>query len=68
MASALLEIAASRGIERVTALTAPNRNASTRILEKLGFNRVGEALDEEIGPAWGWERTVAGSVLDGNGS
>ena len=68
MASALLRIAEANGAERVSAQTAPAPGASTRILEKLGFTRAGEALDEDIGLAWVWERAVAPSVRDGNGS
>jgi len=68
MAGALLRIAEAHGVDRVCAQTAPEPSASTRILEKLGFARAGEALDEEIGTAWVWERTVAAPVRDGNGS
>jgi RimJ/RimL family protein N-acetyltransferase len=59
MARALLRIAAAGGVERVSAQTAPEPNASTRILEKLRFTRAGEAVDEEIGRAWVWERPAA---------
>jgi RimJ/RimL family protein N-acetyltransferase len=67
MAKALLSIAAAGGVESVSAQTAPEPNASTRILEKLGFSRAGEAVDEEIGPAWVWKRPTA-RPIDGNGS
>lgn len=41
-------------VTRVTAHTAAERNASTRILEKIGMRRVGE--EEEDGmPVWVWE-------------
>jgi [ribosomal protein S5]-alanine N-acetyltransferase len=68
MASALLRIARAHGVARVSAQTAPEPGASPRILEKLGFTRAGEALDEDIGLAWVWERPAAEAVLDGNGS
>lgn len=67
MARALVEIAAAHGVCRVSAQTAPEPNASTRILEKLRFSRAGDAVDDEIGPAWAWERPASDGV-DGNGS
>lgn len=39
----------------ITAKTAPEHNASTRILQKNGFVHTGSVEDEEIGEAWGWE-------------
>ena len=38
----------------ITAKTAPEANASTRILEKHGFVRAGIVQDHEIGDAWRW--------------
>jgi len=38
----------------ITAKTAPEENASTRILKKNGFERKGEVQDHEIGNAWLW--------------
>ena len=67
MARALLRIAAAHGIDTVSAQTAPEPGASARILEKLRFSRTGEAIDEEIGRAWVWERPAADGP-DGNGS
>ncbi len=43
-------------IGAVTANTAPARNASTRILEKLGFVRDGVIQDPDIGEAWHWRK------------
>ena len=40
----------------VRAHTLPERNASVRILEKLGFAHLGEVVDPEDGPVWRWER------------
>jgi GNAT superfamily N-acetyltransferase len=40
----------------VRAHTLPERNASVRILEKLGFARLGQVIDPEDGPVWRWER------------
>ncbi|MGH7579972.1 MAG: GNAT family N-acetyltransferase [Gemmatimonadales bacterium] len=43
----------------VRAHTLPERNASVRILEKLGFAHLGEVVDPEDGPVWRWERAPA---------
>ena len=56
MAATLVDLAKrTAGIRRVRAHTLRERNASTRILEKLGFERVGETADAEAGPVWRWE-------------
>ena len=38
----------------ITAKTAPDYNASTKILQKNGFAFTGTVQDEEIGDAWLW--------------
>lgn len=38
----------------VRAFTLPRVNASTRILERLGFTRVGMAHDDDAGEVWEW--------------
>lgn len=38
----------------ITAKTAPEHNASTKILQKNGFIFSGVVQDHEIGDAWGW--------------
>lgn len=38
----------------IKAYTLPERNASTRILERLGFTQVGEARDPDAGIVWEW--------------
>lgn len=43
----------------VCAETLPEANASTRILERLGFVVTGTALDAEAGPVWHWELAPA---------
>jgi RimJ/RimL family protein N-acetyltransferase len=53
MAARLLDIAKSA--KRVVAHTLPQQNASTRVLERLGFARAGEVRDAENGVAWRWE-------------
>jgi RimJ/RimL family protein N-acetyltransferase len=61
MAAGLVDLAErTAGIQRVRAHTLPARNASTRILEKLGFERIGETIDPEAGQVWRWERNPAG--------
>lgn len=42
----------------VRAHTLPQENASTRVLTKCGFTRVGESVDHAVGPVWNWERGV----------
>jgi ribosomal-protein-alanine N-acetyltransferase len=44
-----------RRVRRVLAHTLPERNASTRILEKCGFKHCGELVDPVDGPIWCWE-------------
>jgi RimJ/RimL family protein N-acetyltransferase len=57
MAAQLTERAAAAPAARtVRAHTLPERNASARILEKLGFDHLGEVVDPEDGPVWRWER------------
>jgi RimJ/RimL family protein N-acetyltransferase len=45
----------------VRAHTLPERNASVRILEKLGFTHLGQVVDPEDGPVWRWERAPGSS-------
>ncbi|RHX92577.1 GNAT family N-acetyltransferase [Leptospira stimsonii] len=40
----------------VTAQTLPENNASTRILERLNFERTGELIHPEDGKVWQWLR------------
>jgi RimJ/RimL family protein N-acetyltransferase len=59
MARALCDrAAASAGVRCVRAHTLPERNASVRVLEKLGFRRAGDVQDPEDGPVWRWEWPV----------
>jgi RimJ/RimL family protein N-acetyltransferase len=39
----------------ITAKTAPEQNASTKILQRNGFKFSGVVQDDEIGDAWHWE-------------
>ena len=56
MAGALIEVArrGAPGI-RVFAQTLPEPNASTRVLEKHGFQWIGEIDHPEDGKIWEWE-------------
>lgn len=55
-AAALVSFAASTGRVRVVrAHTLPANNASTRVLAKCGFQRVGDVVDPDDGPVWRWE-------------
>ena len=53
----LVRIASSANdVRRIRAHTLPERNASTRVLAKAGFDFVREVVDPEDGPVWRWER------------
>ncbi|MEX2584308.1 MAG: GNAT family N-acetyltransferase [Gemmatimonadota bacterium] len=61
MAARLLEIAwGASGVDSVVAHTKPELNASTRVLEKLGFARGGEVVESEDGTVWRWARARPG--------
>src|SRR5690348_13221317 len=45
------------GVRLVRAHTLPETNASTRVLTKCGFARIGEVIDPEDGLVWRWEKT-----------
>jgi len=54
----LIEIALEENPEiNIIAKTAPDKNASTRILEKNGFVFTEIVQDHEIGDAWLWTKT-----------
>jgi ribosomal-protein-alanine N-acetyltransferase len=57
VAAALVSYAFESGqVGMVRAHTLPEPNASTRVLTKCGFRRVGEIIDPEDGLVWRWER------------
>jgi RimJ/RimL family protein N-acetyltransferase len=60
-ALALIDFATNDSrVKIIRAHTLPEANASTRILEKCGFQRVGETVDPENNfMVWRWERRVA---------
>ncbi len=43
-------------VSRIRAHTLPERNASTSVLTKAGFELRGAVVDPEDGPVWRWER------------
>lgn len=56
-AKALVAWAAKNGrVRTVRAHTLPERNASTRVLEKCGFRRLGELTHPTDGLVWRWEK------------
>ena len=58
-AQALTDYAFRRDKVRVVrAHTRPEPNASTRVLTKCGFRRIGEVIDPEDGLVWRWEKDV----------
>jgi RimJ/RimL family protein N-acetyltransferase len=57
-AEALVGYAFGSGeVSIVCAHTLPEPNASTRVLTKCGFRKIGEVIDPEDGLVWRWERT-----------
>ncbi len=58
-AQALTDYAFNSGKVRVVrAHTLPEPNASTRVLTKCGFRRIGEVIDPEDGLVWRWEKDI----------
>jgi RimJ/RimL family protein N-acetyltransferase len=58
VAQALVEFASRDArVRTIRAHTLPEKNASTRILEKCGFQKAGETIDPETSAAvWRWEK------------
>lgn len=54
----------SSRVRLVCAHTRPEANASTRVLTKCGFRRVGEVSDPEDGLVWRWELDRSSDVTD----
>ena len=58
-AQALIAYAVGRGrVSVVRAHTLPVVSASTRVLDKCGFQRLGEVIDPEDGVVWRWEKKI----------
>lgn len=60
-AKALIDFATSDNrVTTIRAHTLAENNASTRVLEKCGLKKVGDAIDPENNlPVWRWERSAA---------
>ena len=61
VANALIDFASrDPRVRTIRAHTLAERNASTRVLEKCGFKKVGDSIDPENNLAvWRWERTAS---------
>ena len=44
------------------ALTLPQENASTRILKRLGFTKIGISHDDDAGEVWEWRNEPSGKI------
>ncbi len=53
-----LDIAIARGVTLVCAHTLAEENPSTAVLRRLGFRRIAELTDPEVGAIWRWELTT----------
>ena len=51
-------------VRRIRAHTLPERNASTAVLMKAGFEFLGEVEDPEDGRVWRWERGPASAARE----
>jgi [ribosomal protein S5]-alanine N-acetyltransferase len=59
VARALMAYASDSGrVKNICAYTLPQINASTRVLEKCGFKKVGDVLDSENNLVWRWQRST----------
>ncbi len=56
-AVALVDFASRNNcVTKICAHTLPEINASTRVLEKCGFQKIGEVVDSENNLVWRWEK------------
>lgn len=62
-AAAGVQFAFANGVQCVRAHTLPTGNASTRVLEKCGFEWLGEVNDPEDGLIWRWECYASDQTL-----
>jgi RimJ/RimL family protein N-acetyltransferase len=62
-AMALVEFASASGYVRtIRAHTLAEVDASTRVLEKCGFKKIGELRDQENNLVWRWERCAGAPI------
>ena len=67
-ARALIEIArAEPAVRLICAHTLAERNASSRVLEKCGLRKVGEAMEDDL-PIWRWECSGTAPPTFGEGA
>lgn len=59
MAQSLVDLARKHGVVKIKAQTLPETNASTRILEKLGFQFFGPIIHPTDGEVWEWHKSIA---------
>lgn len=57
MAQSLIDLAQKHGVVKIKAQTLPEKNASTRILEKLGFEFSGPVVHPTDGEVWEWHKS-----------
>ncbi len=57
MLQSLIDLAIEHGVASIRAQTLPKQNASTHILEKLGFEFSGSVIHLEDGEVWEWRRS-----------
>lgn len=66
MASKLIQLASiSPQVRQILAHTLPQKNASTRVLEKANMCYVGEVVDPEDGKVWRWQIRVESEGTSG---
>lgn len=58
MARYLFNVAVQNGVTTVVAQTLPQTNASTHILQKMGFKHMGTVLHPEDGEVWEWKKVT----------
>jgi len=63
MARELVQLALPQKVPVLVAETLPQANPSTRVLQRVGFHRAGERVDDEIGRCWRWELTLRTQVM-----
>ena len=63
MAAQLIALArAERPDVVIAAQTLMERNASNRVLERLGFSQTGTAMDADAGEVWEWQLAAGGEA------
>lgn len=55
MATFLVEVARRHEVRAVIAHTLKLENASTRVLRRCGFYRIGVGMDDDVRQVWRWE-------------